>query len=214
MPKSGAMPVMDEAALPDAASSDASSFAALIAALAAPVSSGHAGTGNHGRAPAWHDDDLAQDMATLSYEGALRLRALGQSANAPDSRIACLGEAASRCETAEAAGSQTGEEAAVDGQHKSARVTLRLSDAEDAQLRKRAAEAGLTVSGYLRSCTFEAEALRAQVKEALAELRAGPMRQERSDRRSGKRSAVNPAAPTPRRWWHLRPRGDARPAQI
>jgi len=34
-------------------------------------------------------------------------------------------------------------------------------------------EAGLTVSAYLRSCTFEAEALRAQVKEALAELRTG-----------------------------------------
>jgi hypothetical protein len=30
----------------------------------------------------------------------------------------------------------------------------------------------LTVSAYLRSCTFEAEALRAQVKEVLAQLSA------------------------------------------
>ncbi len=54
---------------------------------------------------------------------------------------------------------------------KSASITIRLSKAECAQLRKRAAEAGLTVSAYLRSCTFEAETLRAQVKEALAQLR-------------------------------------------
>jgi hypothetical protein len=55
---------------------------------------------------------------------------------------------------------------------KSASVTLRMSAAECKQLRRRAAEAGMTVSAYLRSCTFEAETLRAQVKEALAELRA------------------------------------------
>jgi hypothetical protein len=41
------------------------------------------------------------------------------------------------------------------------------------QLRKRAADAGLSVSAYLRSCTFDAESLRAQVKDALARLRAG-----------------------------------------
>ena len=46
-----------------------------------------------------------------------------------------------------------------------------MSRSEIAQLQRRAAEAGLTVSAYLRSCTFEAEALRTQVKEALAQLR-------------------------------------------
>jgi hypothetical protein len=50
-------------------------------------------------------------------------------------------------------------------------VTVRLSKAECASLHQRAAEAGLTVSAYLRSCTIEAEALRAEVKTALAELR-------------------------------------------
>ncbi|MGC1460552.1 MAG: hypothetical protein WA802_00035, partial [Terracidiphilus sp.] len=46
-----------------------------------------------------------------------------------------------------------------------------LSKTECDQLRRRASQAGLTVSAYLRSCTFEAEALRAQVKDVLAELR-------------------------------------------
>jgi hypothetical protein len=55
---------------------------------------------------------------------------------------------------------------------KRASVTIRLSEPEYEQLHQRAAEAGLTISAYLRSCTFEAEALRAQVKEALANLRA------------------------------------------
>jgi hypothetical protein len=46
-----------------------------------------------------------------------------------------------------------------------------MSEAEYTQLQERAAEAGITVSAYLRSCTFEAESLRAQVKETLALLR-------------------------------------------
>jgi len=49
----------------------------------------------------------------------------------------------------------------------------RLSQTECGQLRTRAAEAGLSISAYLRSCTFEAETLRSQVKEALAQLRTG-----------------------------------------
>jgi hypothetical protein len=60
----------------------------------------------------------------------------------------------------------------LDENRRRSSVTVRLSEAESAQLQKRAAEAGLTVSAYLRSCTFEAETLRAQVKAALAELRA------------------------------------------
>jgi hypothetical protein len=38
-------------------------------------------------------------------------------------------------------------------------------------LRQRAAEAGLTISAYLRSCAFEVETLRAQVKQTIAEMR-------------------------------------------
>jgi hypothetical protein len=64
---------------------------------------------------------------------------------------------------------QTG--TAPDRDLRSASVTIRLSRAECARLHQRAAEAGLTVSAYLRSCAVEAEALRAQVKQALAELK-------------------------------------------
>jgi hypothetical protein len=54
---------------------------------------------------------------------------------------------------------------------KCASITIRLSEAECAQLRQRAAEAGLTISAYLRSCTFEAESLRALVRDTMAQLR-------------------------------------------
>ena len=51
-------------------------------------------------------------------------------------------------------------------------VSIRLSSIESEQLRQRAAESGISVSAYMRSCVLEAEHLRAQVKQALAELRA------------------------------------------
>jgi hypothetical protein len=47
-----------------------------------------------------------------------------------------------------------------------------MSKEECAQLHRRAAEAGLTVSAYLRSCTFEAETLRAMVKDTMAQLKS------------------------------------------
>jgi hypothetical protein len=55
---------------------------------------------------------------------------------------------------------------------KDASITIRMSKAECEQLHRRAAEAGLSVSAYLRSCTFEAESLRAMVKDTLAQLRS------------------------------------------
>jgi hypothetical protein len=54
---------------------------------------------------------------------------------------------------------------------KCASITIRMSEGECEQLKRRAAEAGLTISAYLRSCAFEAEALRAEVKKTLAEMR-------------------------------------------
>ena len=74
---------------------------------------------------------------------------------------------------------------------KSASITIRLSREECEQLRKRAAEAGLTVSAYMRSCTFEAESLRALVKETLAQLRE-PTREKEA------------AKPVVRRSWRQR----------
>jgi hypothetical protein len=77
---------------------------------------------------------------------------------------------------------------ALDRNLKSASITVRLSKSECEQLRQRAEEAGLTVSAYMRSCTFEAETLRALVKDTLARLRS----------ESGKENA--PAAAKTRKW--------------
>ena len=74
---------------------------------------------------------------------------------------------------------------------KCASITIRLSEAECAQLRQRAAEAGLTISAYLRSCTFEAESLRALVRDTMAQLRtatsaaARPAAASEAPRKSG-----------------------------
>lgn len=57
-------------------------------------------------------------------------------------------------------------------EHRHAVVSIRLNDAEIERLRQRAAESGISVSAYMRSCVLDAEHLRAQVKQALAEMRA------------------------------------------
>lgn len=51
-------------------------------------------------------------------------------------------------------------------------VSVRLTEGEFACLRDRAEESGISVSAYMRSCVVDAEQLRAQVKRALAEMRA------------------------------------------
>ena len=159
------------------------SFAGLLAALTAPAPK-----------TAWNNDDLAEDVATLSYEHALRTHARYKPADpggwtfAPPelsgtgensgvsqdsystAQTASLGAAPGRSADAEAKSAHETSTMA-DVNKKCASITIRLSKAECDQLRQRAAQAGLTVSAYLRSCTFEAEALRAQVKEVLAELR-------------------------------------------
>jgi hypothetical protein len=169
----------------------ASTFAGLLAAFAAPASS------SADRKPLRDDDDLEDDFATLSYERALRTHAryhplepcedsLTQSTNQKPINIAGVFPSVVKRDQgiatpphAEPKGSVVTPEAlqvqhsALDRNLKSSSITIRMSHEECAQLRKRAADAGLTVSAYLRSCTFEAESLRAQVKDALAQLRAG-----------------------------------------
>jgi hypothetical protein len=173
-------------------SSTSPSFASLLAGLTTPA------PGSTERRSIWDEidhkdnfgDNLEDDVATLSYESALKANARYRPTN-PDEwnlpqRIESTAtlvaeEIAWRTRVAEAetARAPTGKivpamnvAAALDEKRRRASVTVRLSEVESAQLQQRAAEAGLTVSAYLRSCTFEAEALRAEVKEALAELRA------------------------------------------
>jgi hypothetical protein len=188
-----------------------SSFAGLMAALAAPQSK---------RVAPWDNDELEDDVATLSYEKALRAHsryrpvdenvpAPKQTADAGSIRIrevipeevrpswdVVLPEAAPasavnvRPVSLIHAPSSSREKSL-----KCASITIRLSQAECAQLRTRATEAGLSVSAYLRSCTFQAEALRAEVKQALAQLRTGET--------PGK---PQEAAPSRHSWFHWRSR--------
>jgi predicted DNA binding CopG/RHH family protein len=173
-------------------------FAGMLAALAAP---------GQKRPPARDLDGLEDDVATLSYERALRVhtryrapdptdRSLTQplverlhfdelhldaedsAAQPATAQFAFVPEAHAEAEAANLASTLnevlTLNEASTanDRNLKCASITIRVSKAECAQLRARAAEAGLTISAYLRSCTLEAESLRAQVKDALAQLRS------------------------------------------
>jgi hypothetical protein len=52
-------------------------------------------------------------------------------------------------------------------------VSVRLAPAERAQIQKRAAEAGTTVSAYIRQCALEVEQMRNQVRQALAAIEQG-----------------------------------------
>jgi hypothetical protein len=175
--------------------------------------------------PAWNDDDLADDVATLSYERALRTHARYRASTPTDQLptgqpltdqsptqaadpepfslekpsslekpfsleefLSEVGAAAPQAAARPAAklkprgnldsaanqSTEPNRAPTTCGERnlKEASVTIRMSKAECAQLHRRADEAGLTVSAYLRSCTFEAESLREMVKETLAQLRS------------------------------------------
>ena len=199
------------------------SFAGLLAALATPMQP---------RALAWSDDNLADDVATLSYERALHAHSRYKSADSVSDPIApavpsdrsltesaepgpVLGPVpgsiriheaipadlpqAAPTATPQVASSSNADvqsenthslPAAFKRNLKCASITIRLSTAESAQLRNRAAEAGLTVSAYLRSCTFEAESLRALVKDTLAQLRSDSSESGRSRTKQGASASV------------------------
>jgi predicted DNA binding CopG/RHH family protein len=162
------------------------SFAGILEALAAPA---QPPPEQPFKELDWNNDDLADDVATLSYENALkthaRYRATDQSLTQPADKEPFSYEEASSDASAAAPypdissrepKANTDQEPSLyrassyERNLKDASITIRMSKAECAQLHKRAAEAGLTISAYLRSCTFEAESLRAMVKDTLAQL--------------------------------------------
>jgi hypothetical protein len=170
---------------PSQPSPSVTTFAGLLATLTSPPPPSDSNI-----APLWNSSDLGEDVATLSYERAPRTHApIETDAIGTVDATNAIGEAgAFDARDAIAAvhaspGLQTG--TARESDLRSASVTIRMSPAECAQVRQRAGEAGLTVSAYLRSCTVEAEALRAQVKQALAELKEGA---EGSSHSNGKKS--------------------------
>jgi hypothetical protein len=174
-------------AIESAPSAAANSFAGLLASLTAPKPT-----------TTWNDDGLADDVATLSYENALRAHARYRALDPTDRSLtepsaANMGSVDSyelapaeevpptqtaRPFAASSSSAGPGPEASrraptlLERNLKSTSITIRMSKEESAQLHRRAAEAGLTVSAYLRSCTFEAESLRAMVKDTMAQLRA------------------------------------------
>lgn len=67
------------------------------------------------------------------------------------------------------------QELAIAERKKTTALSLRISLAEHVLLKKRAAEAGLSVSSYLRNCVFEVEELRARGDHPLAAKEALPL---------------------------------------
>jgi predicted DNA binding CopG/RHH family protein len=180
---------MQQTVSAEAPSPTAAGFASLLSALIAPTPK-TAPKSDAG----WIDDDLADDFATLSYERAMRSHARYSASEFDDRSLTqapglespplheeLRDEESSFAQTRPPTASQTRTKlepevsrrkaTAYERNLKNASITIRLSKAEYDQLHERAGEAGLTVSAYLRSCTFEAESLRAQVKETLAQLR-------------------------------------------
>ncbi len=157
-----------------------SSFAGLLASLASPPPA------TAEDETLWSSSDLGEDVAALSYEQALRAHARyrpldrsaepaaaagdGSPAQSAEEQNLAAAEAARRNAVKNAVASMLADTTA---ELRTTSVTIRLSKAESTRLRQRAAEAGMTISTYLRSCALEAESLRAQVKQALAEMKAG-----------------------------------------
>lgn len=141
--------------MPDPArqpSGSARSFASLLTSFT--------GARNEPDQP-WDMDELGEDAATISYEQALRanlrvrpLEPLDGSPQPPPPTSSSSPEAKKALKTIS--------------------VTIRVTEDEGQQLHARAKDAGLSVSAYLRSCIFEVESLRVQVKEALLQMRTAP----------------------------------------
>lgn len=160
----------------------APAFASFLSALARP---------GQEKLPSWNDEELGDDVATLSYERALQASARYRPREWDDRSL--TEPVVSRGAPGKAAATAHFEAPRSDGasaqaELKTASITIRMSQAECEQLRRRASEAGLSVSAYLRSCTLEVESLRAQVKDALAQLRPAPALQAPSDAAPSRRS--------------------------
>lgn len=159
-------------------SNPVASFASLLTGLVAPKA-GSPASKNNFNSDSWNDDALADDVATLSYEQALRAhtRYRPSNPNLPgsypaDPRPTPPAPALSNAVApAGPASPSIARQFFPSEDRKAASITIRLSQAECAQLRERATAAGITISAYLRSCVFEVESLRAEVKQTVAQLR-------------------------------------------
>lgn len=76
-------------------------------------------------------------------------------------------------------------------------ISVRLSPDDAKMLRRRAGESQLSVSDYMRSCVIEADQLRAQVKQALAEMKRQGMVQGMDWQAAAAREETAPAFAPP-----------------
>ena len=146
------------------------SFSAMLSAITSHSSAQHL----------QNDAGLLQDdVVSLSYEQALRTLAR----NRPSSSVPIDAERPDDSFVQREAALREPIRSQIPASHRrasrsklpmSSSVTIRLDEAECMELRARAAEAGLTVSAYLRSCIFEVDDLRTQVKQTLAQMRTAP----------------------------------------
>lgn len=139
------------------AAKGAASFASLLESFTGPAKKTNG---------MWDDTALLDDVATITYEQAIRSHRRVAAAEALPAAEPIPGAAPS---------APQGSPIAPVKKRKTASITIRLTDAEEAQLHERAAAAQLSVSAYLRSCIFEAEELRTKVKEALARMQVPPL---------------------------------------
>lgn len=171
------------------AASRTSSFASFLASLTAPKSQ---------EDDLWNEAALADDVSSISYEQALRTHARYRRPDLPPPPSLPLdGPDATPDPVSHPVPNPVpnpvfdpsarkpphsvritewvpGNQAPLLARsYKTASITIRLSQADCAKLHQRAADAGLTISAYLRSCLFEVESLRTHVKETLAQLRTG-----------------------------------------
>ena len=146
-----------------------SSFAKLFAGLTRSTSHGASANDD-----SWIDEALADNVATISYEQALRTHGRYRPTEPlPAHREDAAFTAPKPPQSVRITEWTPNDTSAAGAAHrKQASITIRLSRDECSQLRERAAAAGMTISAYLRSCIFEVESLRAQVKEALAALQS------------------------------------------
>jgi predicted DNA binding CopG/RHH family protein len=145
----------------------------------------------------WAEDSLPEDVAVLSYEQALRAQSRRRTEPGGDA-AAFFADPPSASQPAAAEQdyfSDAAPETAAPAKDslyqqslKTASITIRMSQAESDALHRRAAEAGMTVSAYLRYCALEVETLRGAVKQAMAELKEAAVRERQ------------PEAPAPSGW--------------
>jgi hypothetical protein len=134
------------------------SFASLLASISSKLQAG-----------AWDDSALVDDVASITYEQALRAHRRGRP---PEPATRLLLDDAAQTPAPSATRSRKQPQKTGEKKPKAASITIRVTAEEQVQLHERAAAAELSVSAYLRSCIFEAETLRNQVREAVFQIRS------------------------------------------